>query len=267
MVDLSAIREHMDVVDADGRPVGRVDAVAGGRIKLTRADAPGGEHRYIEFADVEHVDSRVHLSRGSGAAPGKPGAATHAVAATRRTNWLPWVLAALALIALLAALSQCQDRNSADAGTDPEPARTVAGDRSGAAFTAGTMAYEVDRYLTSGGAAPRTFAFERVNFDSGRATIRDEDQSDIADIARVLVANPQVRAAVVGYTDAEGPAASNAALGAERARSVVAALVRRGADPSRLEARSGGEANPEASNTDQGGRFQNRRTELIILGR
>jgi hypothetical protein len=44
MSNLSGIREHMEVIGADGVHVGIVDRVEGGRIKLTRAEAPGGSH-------------------------------------------------------------------------------------------------------------------------------------------------------------------------------------------------------------------------------
>ncbi len=42
MSELSKIREHMEVIGADGAHVGTVDKVEGGRIKLIKAD--GGSH-------------------------------------------------------------------------------------------------------------------------------------------------------------------------------------------------------------------------------
>ena len=42
MSDLSRIREHMEIIGADGVRVGKVDRVDGGRIKLVKAD--GGSH-------------------------------------------------------------------------------------------------------------------------------------------------------------------------------------------------------------------------------
>lgn len=274
MVDRSAIREHMDVIDSEGQVIGQVDSVDGDRIKLARKGSPDGHHHYVDFADVARVDSHVHLSR-SGAAVLGAGAAGLGAAAYDRdrdraggggksTNWLPWVLGGIALIALIAALTQCDDRDEAALGTDPAPASTFA---AAGAYTAGTMAYDVDRFLAGSEAAPRTFAFQRLNFDSGEATIRDEDESDLDDIARVLAAHPQARAAVVGYTDSEGPAASNTELGAERARAVIAALGARGVVSDRLEARTGGESDPEASNESASGMATNRRTELVILSR
>ena len=44
MTDLQAIREHMEVIGADGVHVGTVDKVEGDRIKLTKADSGEGSH-------------------------------------------------------------------------------------------------------------------------------------------------------------------------------------------------------------------------------
>ncbi|TIR46640.1 MAG: DUF2171 domain-containing protein, partial [Mesorhizobium sp.] len=55
-VDLSKIREHMEVVGADGVHVGTVDKVEGQRIKLTKADSGMGSHKghhhYVPLALV-----------------------------------------------------------------------------------------------------------------------------------------------------------------------------------------------------------------------
>jgi hypothetical protein len=65
MTDLSAIKEHMDVIGADGVHLGTVDRVEGDRIKLTRADSGshGDHHHYLSaglIADIE--GNRVRLS-------------------------------------------------------------------------------------------------------------------------------------------------------------------------------------------------------------
>ena len=58
------IKEHMEVVGSDGQHVGTVDHVEGSRIKLTRNDpAAGGEHHYLDPAQVRSVGSRVELDR------------------------------------------------------------------------------------------------------------------------------------------------------------------------------------------------------------
>ena len=44
MTDTSAIREHMNIIGADGVHVGTVDKIEGDRIKLTKADSGEGSH-------------------------------------------------------------------------------------------------------------------------------------------------------------------------------------------------------------------------------
>ncbi|WP_066816869.1 DUF2171 domain-containing protein [Sphingomonas mali] len=73
MVDLSQIKEHMEVIGADGVHVGTVDHVDGDRIKLTKKDSGAdveegqgshaGHHHYISkglIADIE--GDKVRLS-------------------------------------------------------------------------------------------------------------------------------------------------------------------------------------------------------------
>lgn len=45
MQNLSSIREHMEVIGADGVHVGTVDKIEGDRIKLTRDDSGEGHHK------------------------------------------------------------------------------------------------------------------------------------------------------------------------------------------------------------------------------
>jgi len=68
MVDASSIKEHAEVIGADGVHLGTVDHVDGDRIKLSKADSgqfegQGGKHHWIPMglvADVE--DGKVRLS-------------------------------------------------------------------------------------------------------------------------------------------------------------------------------------------------------------
>ena len=73
MADLSQIKEHMEVIGADGVHVGTVDHVDGDRIKLTKkdsgADVEGGEgdhaghHHYISVGLVADIEGdQVRLS-------------------------------------------------------------------------------------------------------------------------------------------------------------------------------------------------------------
>lgn len=56
------IREHMEVVGADGARVGTVDGVVADQIKLTRKDSPDGQHHFIAMNLVESVEgNRIRL--------------------------------------------------------------------------------------------------------------------------------------------------------------------------------------------------------------
>ena len=67
MSNLDQVREHMQVIDAEGTPLGKVDRIEGDRIKLTR-DSSGqgsheGHHHYIPAGLVAEVEGdNVRLS-------------------------------------------------------------------------------------------------------------------------------------------------------------------------------------------------------------
>ena len=50
------IREHMEVIGADGVHVGTVDKVEGSRIKLTKNDSTDGKHHYLPLSAVASVE-------------------------------------------------------------------------------------------------------------------------------------------------------------------------------------------------------------------
>lgn len=58
------IREHMEIVDFEGKHIGTVDKVEGERIKLTKTDSPDGQHHFIDKKQVAGVEgNKVKLSR------------------------------------------------------------------------------------------------------------------------------------------------------------------------------------------------------------
>ena len=67
MTDASKIKEHMEVVGADGAHVGTVDRVEGHRIKLTKKDSGEGSHKghhhYIPLGLVAAIEGdKLRLS-------------------------------------------------------------------------------------------------------------------------------------------------------------------------------------------------------------
>lgn len=67
MVDATQIKEHAEVIGADGVHVGTVDHVDGNRIKLTKKDSGEGghegHHHYIDLGFVADIEGdQVRLS-------------------------------------------------------------------------------------------------------------------------------------------------------------------------------------------------------------
>ena len=107
----------------------------------------------------------------------------------------------------------------------------------------------------------------KVQFRTGSADIDKNSEVLLDQIAQALEGNQQVKKIrIEGHTDNTGDDATNQKLSEERAKSVKAALVKRGVDDDRLETRGEGETRPIAPNDTAGGRQKNRRVEFIIAG-
>lgn len=71
MADLNLIKEHMEIIGADGVHIGTVDHVEGDRIKMTRADSGshGDHHHYFSGGLIAAVEgNQVRLSAAGSAA-------------------------------------------------------------------------------------------------------------------------------------------------------------------------------------------------------
>jgi hypothetical protein len=64
MTNIESIREHMEVIGADGRHVGRVDHIRGSEIELAKLDLGAGlKHHMIPLSWVDDVvDDKVRLN-------------------------------------------------------------------------------------------------------------------------------------------------------------------------------------------------------------
>ena len=116
------------------------------------------------------------------------------------------------------------------------------------------------------GAPPRpTLILLGVNFESSRSALRPESYGVLDQVAASLMANPDIRIEIAGYTDSTGSAALNLRLSQARAAAVRAYLARDGVPLGRMRARGYGASGYIAPNTTPAGRAQNRRVELHKL--
>ncbi|MBL4635879.1 MAG: OmpA family protein [Kofleriaceae bacterium] len=108
---------------------------------------------------------------------------------------------------------------------------------------------------------------DRVYFKTNKAEILPVSYALLDNVAQVLTAHTEIaKVRVEGHTDSRGSEASNASLSDARAKAVMAYLVNKGVEASRLSAVGVGEAKPIASNATDKGRTTNRRVEFVIVG-
>jgi outer membrane protein OmpA-like peptidoglycan-associated protein len=98
-------------------------------------------------------------------------------------------------------------------------------------------------------------------FESG-TTLRAGSERTLDSVAQFLRKYPDRSIAIEGFTDR--PEDANERLSERRAQAVKFALVQRGVEPYRIDARGMGAKFPVASNESEAGRQQNRRVEVVI---
>jgi outer membrane protein OmpA-like peptidoglycan-associated protein len=104
-------------------------------------------------------------------------------------------------------------------------------------------------------------------FDTGSARLNPGGLRVVDHLVQFMNAYPQRRVSIEGFTDGVGTPTANQALSERRAEAVRLALIDRGVDPARLEARGYGAEYPVASNAKPAGRQMNRRVEIVISDR
>jgi outer membrane protein OmpA-like peptidoglycan-associated protein len=108
------------------------------------------------------------------------------------------------------------------------------------------------------------FSFDRLLFETGNSTLKPESQEQLSNMAEILKSYPNVELKIGGYTDNTEKADDNLKLSDERAKSVLAELVKRGIDQSRLKAEGYGDQFPVADNKTEEGRAMNRRIDVRV---
>jgi OmpA-OmpF porin, OOP family len=124
----------------------------------------------------------------------------------------------------------------------------------------------VDAKAMQGGLeAEGKIALYGIYFDTGKAEVKPESKAQLDEMAKLLQAQPAMKAYIVGHTDNQGNLDANLQLSQQRAQAVVAALT--GSykiDAKRLQARGVANLVPVAGNGNDAGRARNRRVELVL---
>lgn len=107
-------------------------------------------------------------------------------------------------------------------------------------------------------------AIKNLEFDLGKATIRSTSFESLNRVASLLI-EKNFSLKLAGHTDNTGSLQTNLRLSKERAESVKAYLVSKGANASRIEAVGYGPNQPIATNATAEGRQQNRRVEFTLF--
>jgi outer membrane protein OmpA-like peptidoglycan-associated protein len=105
-----------------------------------------------------------------------------------------------------------------------------------------------------------------VLFDFNKYTLKPEARERLARISGIVLAYPDLKLEIDGYTDSIGSDEYNQTLSEKRAEAVRDYLVTSGVSINNVYARGMGKADPVADNSTAAGRQLNRRVEMIVSG-
>lgn len=105
-----------------------------------------------------------------------------------------------------------------------------------------------------------------VLFDFNQATLKSGAKLRLAKVSGIILAYPDLKLEIDGFTDNKGTPEYNMGLSDRRAKAVRDFLVTQGVGPDTVNTRGYGASNPVASNATASGRQQNRRVELVVSG-
>jgi outer membrane protein OmpA-like peptidoglycan-associated protein len=105
-----------------------------------------------------------------------------------------------------------------------------------------------------------------VLFDVNQATLKPGAREKLAKVAGILLAYPDLKIRVDGYTDSTGTPEYNRDLSQRRADTVRAYLLKQGIRADAVVSEGFGQDDPVATNATASGRQQNRRVEMVVNG-
>jgi len=102
-----------------------------------------------------------------------------------------------------------------------------------------------------------------LTFATGKSDIEPASLPMVEQITSLLKDNPGLAVSVEGHTDNVGTPQSNKLLSEQRAKAVMAAVVKGGVAATRMSAVGWGQEKPMADNRTEDGRAKNRRVEIV----
>ncbi len=112
----------------------------------------------------------------------------------------------------------------------------------------------------------RTFDLGIVNFETAKATIKDDESFKVLDkLVEIMKEYTELSVEIQGHTDNVGDAAANLTLSQNRANVCRDYVVSKGIDASRVKAMGYGQTKPIVENDTPENRAKNRRTEFKIV--
>jgi outer membrane protein OmpA-like peptidoglycan-associated protein len=105
-----------------------------------------------------------------------------------------------------------------------------------------------------------------VLFDFNKYTLKPEARERLAKISGIVLAYPDLKLRIEGFTDSIGTDAYNLELSEKRADTVKAYLISSGVSPDHVSSEGYGKAKPVADNTTASGRKLNRRVDMVVSG-
>jgi outer membrane protein OmpA-like peptidoglycan-associated protein len=107
---------------------------------------------------------------------------------------------------------------------------------------------------------------QNVNFDSGKATIKEDSFAALDEVGGILGRWPDLRVEIGGHTDSQGSEPFNQKLSEDRAKAVMDYVVAKFTlKAEQLTSAGYGETSPIAPNDTALNRAKNRRVEFKVL--
>jgi OmpA-OmpF porin, OOP family len=251
-----------------------------------------GQSDYVKAALPSGISNLMGFGNVGGAAKAAVSQATATVeeAKSGLGSMMPWLLGAAVLVGGFLAYRSCDTpkaeldkvaevakttTKAATAGIDTMASKAGSMIEAGKAMLPGGVSLDIPKgsleekmlmFIESKDTVSKKlwFDFDRLLFETGKSSLKPESIEQLKNVAAIMKAFPKVKIKIGGYTDNKGSAESNMKLSADRAKNVMAELVKLGTEAPRMEAEGYGIGNPVASNDTEEGRAKNRRISISV---